>query len=85
MIDLALTLEPEGATEPLLRRLRQQMASTVLSPRRLRVNRREIKQFYRKFKPKKRHLPPPEPCEPDEQFLDFVALLDPLAPAEALK
>ena len=54
MIDLALTLEPEGATEPLLRRVRQQMASMVLPPRRLRINRREIKQLYRKYKPKKR-------------------------------
>ncbi len=88
MIDLALTLEPEGATEPLLLRLQQQMTGTILPPRRLRVNRREIKQFYRKFKPKKRHLPPPEPFEPDEQFLDFVDLLDPLASltiSEALK
>jgi len=88
MIDLALILEPEGATEPLRRRVQQQMASMVLPPRRLRVNRREIKQLYRKYKPKKRHLPPPEPFEPDEQFLDFVALLDPLAfllTSEALK
>ncbi|HVB20407.1 MAG TPA: hypothetical protein VNG51_00490, partial [Ktedonobacteraceae bacterium] len=74
--------------EPLRRRVQQQMASMVLPPRRLRVNRREIKQLYRKYKPKKRHLPPPEPFEPDEQFLDFVALLDPLAfllTSEALK
>jgi hypothetical protein len=25
-------------------------------------------------------VPPPEPFEPGEQFLDFVKLLDPLAP-----
>src|SRR5207244_9158943 len=49
--------------------------------RRLRINRREIKQIYHKYKPKKRQLPPPEPFEPGEQFLDFVELLDPLAPA----
>jgi hypothetical protein len=79
MIDLALTLEPAEATMPLLRRVRHQMASTVLPPRRLRINRREIKQVYSKYKPKKRHLAPPAPFEPDEQFLDFVALLDPLA------
>ena len=79
MIDLALTLEPEGATKPLLRRLRHKMARKVLPPRRLRVNRREVKQVYNKYKPKKRNLPPPLPFEPDDQFLDFVDLLDPLA------
>ena len=79
MLDLALLLEPEGATEPLLRRMRAQMARHRLPERRLRVNRREIKQIYRKYKPKKRHLPPPQPFEPEERFLDFVALLDPLA------
>ncbi len=79
MLDLALILEPEEATEPLLRQVRQQMAQGVLPPRRLRVNRREVKQVYNKYKPKKRHLPPPEPFEPQEQFLDFVMLLDPLA------
>jgi Transposase DDE domain/Insertion element 4 transposase N-terminal len=79
MIDLALTLEPEEATEPLLRRLRHKMAQTVLPTRRLRINRREIKQIYKKYKPKKRQVPPPEPFEPEDQFLDFVQLLDPLA------
>jgi hypothetical protein len=80
MIDLALTLEPEGATEPLLRRLQHKMARKVLPPRRLRVNRREVKQVYNKYKPKKRNVPPPEPFDPDDQFLDFVQMLDPLAP-----
>ena len=78
MLDLALLLEPE-ATEPLLERMRAKMACQVLPPRRLRVNRREVKQIYNKHKPKKRNLPPPAPFEPGEQFLDFVALLDPLA------
>ena len=81
MLDLALIFEPEQATEPLLRRMREQMARQVLPPRRLRVNRREVKQVYSKYKPKKRHLPPPEPFEPQQQFLDFVHLLDPLAAA----
>jgi hypothetical protein len=80
MLDLALTLEPEEATEPLLRRLRHKMAQTVLPARRLRINRREVKQIYTKYKPKKRQVPPPEPFEPEDQFLDFVHLLDPLAP-----
>jgi hypothetical protein len=80
MIDLTLTLEPEEeATELLLKRLRHKMRRTLLPVRRLRINRREIKQIYSKYKPKKRHVPPPEPFEPDDQFLDFVQMLDPLA------
>jgi len=79
MISLALTVEPEEATEPLLKRLRCKMAQHVLSARRLRINRREVKQIYNKYKPKKRQMPPPEPFDPEEQFLDFVELLDPLA------
>jgi Transposase DDE domain/Insertion element 4 transposase N-terminal len=82
MLDLALILEPE-ATKPLLERLRHQMAQHVLPPRRLRINRREVKQVYNKYKPKKRNLPPPEPFAPEERFLDFVHLLDPLATALA--
>ncbi len=78
-LDLALILEPQEATEPLLRRMREQMAHQVLPERRLRVNPREVKQIYSKYKPKKRHLPPPQPFEPQYRFLDFVALLDPLA------
>jgi len=78
MIDLALTLEPEEATGPLLARLRHKMAQHVLPARRLRINRREVKQIYNKYKPKKRQLPPPAPFDPEDQFLDFVDLLDPL-------
>ena len=81
MIDLALTLEPEEATAPLLTRLRHKMAQHVLPPRRLRINRREVKQVYNKYKPKKRQVPPPAPFDPQDQFLDFVELLDPLASA----
>ena len=81
MISLALTLEPEEASEPLLPRLRHKMARHVLPARRLRVNRREIKKIYNKYKPKKRQVPPSEPFNPEDQFLDFVDLLDPLAPA----
>ncbi len=79
MISLALTLEPEEATEPLLARLRHKMAQHVLPAHRLRINRREVKQIYNKYTPKKRDVPPPKPFEPDEQFLDVVDLLDPLA------
>ena len=79
MMSLALLLEPE-ATEPLLKRLRFKMAQHILPARLLRINRREVKQIYNKYKPKKRDLPPPEPFGPEEQFLDFVEMLDPLAP-----
>ena len=78
-LDLALLLEPEQATEPLLRRMRLQMVRLLLPVRRLRINRREVKQVYNKYKPKKRDVPPPAPFEPEDQFLDFVHLLDPLA------
>src|SRR2546421_6050687 len=87
-ISLALTLEPEEATEPLLARLQHKMAQHVLPARRLRITRREVKQIYNKYKPKKRQLPPPEPFDAEDQFLDFVELLDPLAsllPAAGLK
>ncbi|MGZ6366716.1 MAG: IS4 family transposase [Ktedonobacteraceae bacterium] len=81
MLSFALTVEPvEQQVVRLQARLRHKMARHVLPPRRLRINRREIKQIYHKYKPKKRGLPPPEPFEPEEQFLDFVELLDPLAP-----
>ena len=79
MIDLAFTLEPEEASAPLLARLRHKMAQHVLPPRRLHINRREVKQVYHKYKPKKRQMPPPAPFDPQDQFLDFVDLLDPLA------
>ncbi|MFL5590756.1 MAG: IS4 family transposase [Ktedonobacteraceae bacterium] len=78
MIDLTLTLEPEEATAPLLARLRHKMAQHVLPARRLRINRREVKQIYNKYKPKKRQVPPPALFAPEDQFLDFVDLLDPL-------
>lgn len=81
MLSLALTVEPEEKAMRLPARMRHKMAWHVLPPRRLRINRREIKQIYHTYKPKKRGVPPPEPFEPAEQFLDFVELLDPLAPA----
>jgi hypothetical protein len=80
MISLALILEPEEATVPRLPRLQHKMAQHVLPPRCLCINRGEVKQIYNKYKPKKREVPPPKPFEPHEQFLDFVFLLDPLAP-----
>jgi hypothetical protein len=56
MISLALTLEPEEAAEPLLGRLRHKLAQHVLPARRLRINRREVKQIYNTYKPKKRQV-----------------------------
>jgi Transposase DDE domain/Insertion element 4 transposase N-terminal len=88
LLDLALILEPEQAIKPLLKRLRHNLTRTILPVRHLRVNRREVKQVYNKHKPKKREVPPPNPFEPHEHFLDFVQLVDPLAPVlseEALK
>jgi hypothetical protein len=79
MLSFALTVEPEQAAMRLLPRVRHKMGRHILPPRRLRINRREIKQIYHKYKPKKRGIPPPEPFEPQEQFLDFVELLDPFA------
>ncbi len=79
MLTLALTLASEQYAGRLQTRLRRKLARHVLPPRRLRINRREIKQIYHKYKPKKRGLPPPAPFEPGEQFLDFVELLAPLA------
>lgn len=58
-----------------LERLRHRLRRTLLPQRRLRINRREIKQVYKKHKPKKRDVPPPKPFEPQERFADFVVLL----------
>ena len=55
-------------------RLRGRLRRQLLPERHLRINRREIKQLYRKYKPKKREVPPPEPFQPDEQFEDFVLM-----------
>ena len=81
MISLALLLEPGEATMPLVARVRQKMAQHLLPQRRLRINRREIKPIHCKYKFKKRQEPPPQPFEPEQQFLDFVELLDPLGEA----
>lgn len=77
MIDLALLL-PSQAAPALRERLYEKLVQHPLPVRKLRINRREIKQVYNKYKPKKRDLPAPKPFEPHERFLDFVDLLDPL-------
>src|SRR5258706_3592587 len=58
-------------TERLLQRLRRHL----VPQRHLRINRRELKQVYQKYKPKKRAVPPPEPFGPQERFEEFVVLL----------
>ena len=58
-------------TERLLQRLRR----NLVPERHLRINRREIKQVYKKYKPKKRNVPPPKPFAPGERFEDFVVML----------
>ncbi|MBV9710947.1 MAG: transposase, partial [Ktedonobacteraceae bacterium] len=84
MIDLSLILRPEDAA--MLRTcLFKNLLRILLPHRHLRINRREVKQVYNKYKPKKRDLPPPSPFEPDDRFLDFVDLLDPLATPAFLK
>jgi hypothetical protein len=74
-------MEPQ-ASQPLRKRLERKIAQQVLPPRRLRVNRREVKQVYNKYKPKKRNLQPPEPFEPEQRFEDFVHMVDPLLLAQ---
>jgi Insertion element 4 transposase N-terminal/Transposase DDE domain len=58
-------------TERLLQRLRR----NLLPERHLRINRRELKQVYQKYKPKKRNVPAPKPFEPGERFEDFVVIV----------
>jgi hypothetical protein len=58
-------------TERLLQRLRRHL----LPQRRLRLNRRELKQVYHKYKPKKREVPPPKPFAPGERFEEFAVIV----------
>jgi hypothetical protein len=81
MIPTAQIMEP-GAVEPLRKRLQRKIRQVVLPPRLLRVNRREVKQVYNKYKPKKRTQPPPHPFEPGQRFEDFVEMVDPPLPAQ---
>jgi hypothetical protein len=84
MITFSLTIEPDAASH-FVERLSHHITRELLPPRVLRINRREIKQIYNKYKPKKRDVPPPEPFEPEDRFLDFVDILDPLAQSTLLE
>lgn len=79
MMDLALLVEAE-AVPALLKKLSEKLVRKILPPRLLRINPREVKQIYNKYQPKKRTVPAPQAFDPTDRFLDFVALLDPLAP-----
>jgi hypothetical protein len=72
-IDDGMCLAPEHAVQ-LQQRLLTRLCCTVVPERHLRINRREVKQVYNTYKPKKRNLPPPEPFEPHEQFEDFLLM-----------
>lgn len=60
--------------EQMMQRLCTRLSRTLLPERRLRINRREVKQVYNKYKPKKRGLPPPAPFQAHERFEDFVRM-----------
>jgi len=68
--------EQEAASQQWhIERLLQRLRRNLLPERRLRINRRELKQVYHKYKPKKRDVPPPKPFAPGERFEDFVLIV----------
>jgi hypothetical protein len=72
--------DERGEQEPALQRWRterllQRLRRKVLPERHLRINRREIKQVYKKYKPKKRDSPAPKPFAPGERFENFVVIV----------
>ena len=67
--------EPPALQQWRAGRLRERLRRHLLPQRRLRINRRELKQVYQKYKPKKRNVPPPKPFEPGECFETFVVIV----------
>ena len=67
--------EPPALQQWRAGRLRERLRCHLLPERRLRINRRELKQVYQKYKPKKRNVPPPKPFEPGECFETFVVIV----------
>jgi hypothetical protein len=72
--------DERGEQEPALQRWRterllQRLRRKLLPERHLRINRREIKQVYKKYKPKKRDSPAPKPFAPGERFENFVVIV----------
>ena len=72
---MSVILAPEEALDLLRARIQQKMARQLLPARHLRVNRREVKQVYNKYKPKKRDLPPPAPLLAASSFLTLSSYL----------
>ena len=73
-------VDERGEHEPAMQqwrtaRLLQRMRRHLLPERRLRINRRELKQVSKKYKPKKRDVPLPKPFAPGERFEDFVVIV----------
>jgi len=66
VFQISETVADDRGEAPAVQQLRMQ---------RLRINRRELKQVYHKYKPKKRDVPPPKPFGPEERFEDFVVVL----------
>ena len=72
--------DERGEQEPVLHRWRTErlllrLRRNLLPERRLRINRRQLKQVHQKYKPKKRDVPPPKPFEPGARFVDFVLIV----------
>jgi hypothetical protein len=67
--------EPPAMQQWRAGRLRERLRRHLLPERRLRINRRELKQVYHKYKPKKRDVPPPKPFAPGERFEEFVVIV----------
>lgn len=70
-IDESLKYAPKSGKR-IVTRMLIRIALKPLPPRRLRINRRERKKLYSKYKAKKRDVPPLETFDPEEQFLDYV-------------
>src|SRR6266849_3925630 len=78
--EIEIVADERGEQEPALQcwrteRLLQRLRRNLLPERHLRINRREIKQVYKKYKPKKRDVPAPKPFAPGERFEDFVVMV----------
>lgn len=72
---LFFALVEANQQESLWSHLLSRLQENLLPPRRLRVHLCSLKRIYRKYKQKKRDVPPLLPFHPKEQFLDFVLLI----------
>ena len=67
--------EPPALQQWRAGRLRERLGRHLVPQRRVRLNRRELKQVYQNYKPKKRNVPPPKPFEPGEGFETLVVIV----------